>query len=282
MTNSTTQTSIVPQDTTSQISLKPIQSVEAIVDAYHEYNKLKQMLLTDSDYQTIKWKTCIKKSGFRKLACAFGISIQVTKENRINFDTYFVYEVTCRATSPNGRYIEACASCASNEKEFSHKENDVRATAQTRASNRSISDLIGGGEVSAEEIDQDTHENKKEDITPPKNTSVPYHETPEGKNHYANMQNRFQKPIVKTEDPKPEIVDIQELEDSEPHMKGFVHKNNKTYESPELMTIKQKNFLIKLIEIRYQDEPTRASLFNRLKSLTKSEARDAIGKMLAY
>ncbi len=54
MTNSTTQTSIVPQDTTSQISLKPIQSVEAIVDAYHEYNKLKQMLLTDSDYQTIK------------------------------------------------------------------------------------------------------------------------------------------------------------------------------------------------------------------------------------
>ena len=54
MTNSTTQISIVPQDTTSQISLKPIQSVEAIVDAYHEYNKLKQMLLTDSDYQTIK------------------------------------------------------------------------------------------------------------------------------------------------------------------------------------------------------------------------------------
>lgn len=282
MTTPTSSTSIIPQDTTSQISLKPIQSVEAIVDAYHEYNKLKQMLLTDSDYQTIKWKTCIKKSGFRKLACAFGISIQVTKENRINFDTYFVYEVTCRATSPNGRYIEACASCASNEKEFSHKENDVRATAQTRASNRSISDLIGGGEVSAEEIDQDTHEIKQEDKTPPKNTSGPYHETPEGKKHYASMQNRFQKPLAKVEEVKPEIVDTQDPEDSEPHIKGFVHKNNKTYESPELMTIKQKNFLIKLIEIRYQDEPTRATLFNRLQSLTKSEARDAIGKMLAY
>jgi len=95
------------------------------------------------------------------------------------------------------------------------------------------------------------------------------------------MQNRFQKPITKTEDPKPEIVDNEDLEDSDPHMKGFVHKNNKSYESPELMTIKQKNYLIKLIEIRYQDEPTRASLFNRLKSLTKSEARDAIGRMLA-
>ena len=54
-----------------------------------------------------------------------------------------------------------------------------------------------------------------------------------------------------------------------------------TREDPELMTVKQKNYLIKLIEIRYQDEPTRATLFNRLKSLTKSEARDAIGKMLA-
>jgi hypothetical protein len=62
MTTPTISTSIVPQETTSQISLKPIQSVEAIVDAYHEYNKLKQMLLTDSDYQTIKSKTCIKKS----------------------------------------------------------------------------------------------------------------------------------------------------------------------------------------------------------------------------
>lgn len=52
-------------------------------------------------------------------------------------------------------------------------------------------------------------------------------------------------------------------------------------EDPELITVKQKNYLIKLIEIRYQDEPTRASLFNRLKSLTKSETRDVIGKMLA-
>jgi len=51
-------------------------------------------------------------------------------------------------------------------------------------------------------------------------------------------------------------------------------------EDPELMTIKQKNYLIKLIEIRYQDEPTRATLFNRLKSFTKREATSAIQKLL--
>ena len=85
----------------------------------------------------------------------------------------------------------------------------------------------------------------------------------------------------KIQEVKPEIVDTQNLEDSEPHMKGFVHKNNRTYESPELMTVRQKQYLIKLIEVRYQDEPTRATLFNRLNFLTKNEARDAIGKMLA-
>ena len=95
------------------------------------------------------------------------------------------------------------------------------------------------------------------------------------------IQNPDSKQDTQVNGSRIEVVDNQDLENSKPHMKGFVHKNNKTYESPELMTIKQKNYLIKLIEIRYQDEPTRASLFNRLKSLTKSEARDAIGKMLS-
>ena len=60
----------------------------------------------------------------------------------MNLDDYFIYEITVRATSPSGRYSEACASCASNERDFTHLENDVRATSQTRATNRAISDLI--------------------------------------------------------------------------------------------------------------------------------------------
>ena len=117
--------------------------------------------------------------------------------------------------------------------------------------------------------------------TVPKNTFVPYHETPEGKKHYANMQNRSQKPLAKVKEVKAEILDAQNLEESEPHMKGFIHKNNTIYESSELMTIRQKQYLIKLIEIKYPDEQTRARLYNRLLSLTKSEARNAIQKMLA-
>lgn len=62
MTTPTISTSIVPQDNTYQISLKPIQSVESIVEAYNEYNKLKQMLLTENDYQVIRLKKYINKS----------------------------------------------------------------------------------------------------------------------------------------------------------------------------------------------------------------------------
>lgn len=138
--------------------LRPIATVENIISTYREYNLLKDKLLIESDYQTIKGKKCIKKSGLRKLATAFGISTQITHENRVNVGDYFIYEITVRAISPSGRYAEACASCASNEREFNHLENDVRATAQTRASNRAIADLIGSGEVSADEMDDTTHE----------------------------------------------------------------------------------------------------------------------------
>lgn len=255
-------TTIVPtSENMSTIVLKPIQSIDAIIEAYKEYNLLKDRLLMENDYQVIKWKKCIKKSGFRKLATAFGISTEITRENRITLDKYFVYEVTVRATSPNGRYAEACGSCASNEREFSHLENDVRATAQTRATNRATSDLIGSGEVSAEELDQTKPLWNKTVVAIPKDTTyLPYHETHEGNKHYANMENGHLKPQSKIEEIQPTSI---------------------TTEDTELMTIKQKNYLIKLIEIRYQDEPTRATLFNRLRSLTKSEARDAIGRMLA-
>lgn len=249
---SSVHTTLVPQDYTPQISLRPVQSIDTIVEAYNEYNRLKERLLTPSDYQTIKGKTCIKKSGFRKLACAFGISTEITLENRINFEKHFVYEVTCRATAPNGRFVEACASCSSIEKDFAHLENDVRATAQTRAGNRAISDLLWGWEISAEELSDDS---KSLPISQAK--TVP----PENKN--------------------PALTTVQEdLGNSEPHMKGIVHKQNKTYATPELMTVKQKQYLIKLIEIKYPDEQTRAKLYNRLLSLTKSDATRAIQKML--
>ncbi len=47
------------------------------------------------------------------------------------------------------------------------------------------------------------------------------------------------------------------------------------------ITQKQRLFLIKLIESKYQDERTRAGLLNRINTLSKSEAKSAIQKMLS-
>ena len=48
---------------------------------------------------------------------------------------------------------DAVGSCASNERRFAHIDHDVRAIAHTRSKNRAVADLVGGGEVSAEEIE---------------------------------------------------------------------------------------------------------------------------------
>lgn len=254
------------------IILKPITSVDNIVDTYREYNKLKDRLLVDADYQLIRWKKCIKKSGFRKLATAFWISTEITRENRVNLDGYFIYEITCRATSPGGRYSEACASCASNERDFTHLENDVRATAQTRATSRSISDLIGTGEVSAEEIDDWLKEKNLSDNTRWKdNAFIPYHETDSGKQHYATMKNNNQ---LKDDY---QIWDVPFNQDEAIKVKS----NPESDTSEEPITTKQRHLLIRLIETRYQNEQERSSLFKRMNILTKTEARFAIQKMLA-
>jgi len=134
--------------------LAPVSSIQAITEQFKQYELLKQSLLVPSDLVTIRGKTFIKKSWYRKLATAFGISIEITTENKEEIDWWFVRHITAKAIAPNGRFATCCASCASKEKELNKLENDVRATAQTRASNRAISDLIGAGEVSAEEIGQ--------------------------------------------------------------------------------------------------------------------------------
>lgn len=131
-------------------------SIDAITKQMQTFDQLKSQLLGENDFQGISGKNFVKKSGWRKLALAFNISDEVVSEERKTYKTptgyYFVFEVTAKAIAPNGRFSTATASCASNERKFAHLDHDVRATAHTRAKNRAISDLIGGGEVSAEEI----------------------------------------------------------------------------------------------------------------------------------
>ena len=99
-------------------------------------------ILDKNDYIIIHGNPVIIKSWYRKLALILWISTQIIHERRIINTNEIIYEFTVRATAPSWRYSEASSSCSSKEREFNHIENDVRATAQTRASNRAIHDLI--------------------------------------------------------------------------------------------------------------------------------------------
>lgn len=137
-------------------------TVEQAVANWKKFNELKSKLLTKEDYQNISGKNFIKKSGWRKLAQVFNVTDAILEAKRIDReDKSFYWEFTVKATAPNGRYSIGVATCDSKERNFAHLENDVKATAHTRAKSRAISDLIGGGEVSAEEIEGNAVQNAK-------------------------------------------------------------------------------------------------------------------------
>src|SRR5579883_3686476 len=137
--------------------IRPVASADEVLAAWRQFQDLKRSLLTIEDYQDIQGRPRIKKSGWRKIAAAFGISDELLREERREIETptgrHFVWEVAVRAIAPNGRYADAVGACASNERRFAHPDHDVRAVAHTRAKNRAVADLVGGGEVSAEELE---------------------------------------------------------------------------------------------------------------------------------
>ena len=133
--------------------VKPIVKTNDAIKDLKSFEELKANLLSESDYQAISGKNFIKKSGWRKLALVFNISDQIVESSKnVREDGSFTWTFRVRASAPNGRFTEAVASCDSRERKFAHVEHDVFATAHTRCKSRAISDLIGAGEISAEEM----------------------------------------------------------------------------------------------------------------------------------
>ena len=69
-------------------------------------------------------------------------------------DVVFVATVTVKADAPWGQSSESVGACATDEETGRRKITiaDAIATAETRATNRAVSNLIAMGEVSAEEM----------------------------------------------------------------------------------------------------------------------------------
>lgn len=145
--------------------ITPVTDVKKATAAWAEFNRLKEALLTKDDQYLVKGQRARlvpTRTGWRKLALFFGVSSDIVEEKRWERGGQFGYDFMVVATAPNGQHMVGVGSCDSVDLAKSTKgtlpatEHNVRAKAHTRAVNRAISDLIGGGELSAEEVEGET------------------------------------------------------------------------------------------------------------------------------
>ena len=156
-----TSTEVVRRERRSEV-IRPLDASE-LVESFNAYQHLLPKLLNDDDYQAADGKRFVKKSGWRKIATAFDLDVQIIRStvDRDPDGTPVRAEVWARAIAPSGRSMDGDGYCSIDESRFQCQkgrqklENDLRATATTRAMNRAISGLVGMGEVSAEEVSAD-------------------------------------------------------------------------------------------------------------------------------
>lgn len=141
--------------------LMPVAPDEAKA-AMSAYQETTRAILDKTDWQGNPGQrgSFVKKSGWRKIAKAYRLSCQLVniRVERDEDGSPTRAEAIVRASAPNGQSQDADGYCSADEPRFNDAkgrlklENDLRATATTRAKNRAISDLVGFGEVSAEEV----------------------------------------------------------------------------------------------------------------------------------
>ena len=142
--------------------VRPLVSADQAAADWARFVELKKKLLTDDDIAMCTDKTtgkvnpCIRKSGFRKLALAFGLSDRILQEVRMDgAEGSYTWRITVEVSHPNGRICAGVGMCNSGERKFWHGESDVYMMAHTRAKSRAISDMVAGGVPSAEEVESE-------------------------------------------------------------------------------------------------------------------------------
>src|SRR5262245_56155976 len=99
-----------------------------------------------------------RKQYWRAVAVASNTSVELVEERREVFGDpgNYVWIVVYKASTPTGRTAIGDGICSASEKSVGRMratEHNVRSHAHTRAFNRAVSNLVGFGEVSAEELE---------------------------------------------------------------------------------------------------------------------------------
>ncbi|HET8908145.1 MAG TPA: hypothetical protein VFN11_14395 [Ktedonobacterales bacterium] len=157
MTNEQDDMAMVPYEARNPGLVLPLVDSSTAKAAIQQYEALKAAIVRPDDVQRINNRDFLKKAFWRRVATCFGLSLELVSQER-GFDEagHLYYSVMYKAVAPNGRTMDADGYCSTAENgRDKWPEHNVRATAHTRAKNRAISDLVGGGEVSAEEMPDD-------------------------------------------------------------------------------------------------------------------------------
>lgn len=139
-----------------------IVDADGVVRQESDYARIPQRKKNEQGQWITEYRDVPRKSAFRKLGRFYGVSTEIVdKERTVDPDTgAMTWHYTIRAWQGQVTTMGE-AACSTDESSKQRTEHDAKATAHTRAKNRAISDLIGFGQVSAEEIN----------YTPPENTN---------------------------------------------------------------------------------------------------------------
>jgi hypothetical protein len=136
--------------------------IDKAAEAFQKFDQFKKRILTPNDVVDIQGKLYLKKGAWTKWALVCNVSDRLVSYDRVppegkDDDGGFYYRVVWEAFhQPTGRSSVGTGITSSQEKKsWAHEEHDIFATACTRAKNRAVSNLVGGGEVSAEEMTSD-------------------------------------------------------------------------------------------------------------------------------
>ena len=137
--------------------------VERVREYYRLFEEAKSSLLTKDDYAEVEFKNkqgqitksvFIKKTGWWKIKTLLNISVEILNSQRIKEGDKVVYVYKVQAKTLSGLTSQAEGVCSSDEPTKKNvSEFVLSGTAQTRAVNRAISMLVGGAELSAEEME---------------------------------------------------------------------------------------------------------------------------------
>ena len=153
--------------------MSPAATLDEAFQAFEMFDKAKERLLRDQD---VVWfgkagkpvakgtpdaNPYLLKSAWRRMARFFGLTIEFVERVKMKDEgDDYVWIYRYRICHPCGAYVESEGVCSSKDSFFTSggkkraDEADIMLKAQTVAINRGVSDLLGSGEVSGEEMNK--------------------------------------------------------------------------------------------------------------------------------